>query len=229
MKSTKDRAFQALSLSVYNAENVLGDVGEFELSCPHDTQYVLRMIVKLAHESLKLPPELEWLRYLIEASDEQQRKIGISQPFCYVTVRSGPVISENDDVWHVDGFSTKVTHLPEQNYIISDCYPTEYVERGFDFPADFDPLIYNVHAFFQSRITEEDHKVGAPYRMYCLDPYIPHKRQVIPDGVSRTFVRISYTPIEIMDDANTENPLIPMRKYNRDGVKIRDELKTYNK
>lgn len=214
---------------MYNNLNVMDDLGEKELNCPYDNQYILRMIVKIAHSDLLLPSELEWTRSLVEEAIANQEVLGIFQPFCYITVRRGLVQSVNDDEWHVDGFSTKITHLPEQNYIISDCYPTEYVEKKFHFPNDFNPLVHNVHLFFQDNIVESDVKVAKVNHMYACDPYNVHKRQNIPNDVMRTFLRISFTPIEIMDDANTPNPLLPMRDYKRDGVEIRNQLKRYSK
>lgn len=224
---TKDRAKQILGLDLFKHNNKTDEIGSYELNCPYDDQYVLRMIVKIPHEEFKIPTELEWLRGIIMDAQTNQEALGIRHPFCYVTVRHGIVRTQNDDVWHVDGFSTAISHLPEQNYIIANCYPTEYVERAFDFPTDFDPDIHNVHMFFQDNIIASDIKTVKVNTLYCLDPYIVHRRVQVPENTLRTFVRISFTPIEIMDDNNTPNPLLPMRKYNRDGVIIRNKLKRY--
>lgn len=227
--SVKSRAFSALSVGRFSDKNLIDRVGEFSAKCPFDRQYILRMICRVAHEEFKIPSELEWLRGLLEMSDSYQRNvIGVSHPFCYITVRHGLVTSETDDEWHTDGFSTKITHLPEQNYIVSDCYGTEYAEKGIDLPGDFDPLIHNLHKYIGRRVNKEDIKTCEAGIIYCMDPYNIHRRQGIPSDVIRTFIRISYVPIEIMDDANTENPLLPVRRYNRDGVKIRNELLDYD-
>jgi len=55
---------------------------------------------------------------------------------------------------------------------------------------------------------------------YCLrcEPYVIHRRPPNTQGIHRTFVRISFTPIEIMDINNTENPAI-QTNYTRDGIK----------
>lgn len=224
---TAARAKRILSLSTFAHVNGPEEVGTFIPACPLDNQQVLRMIVRLPHEGLQLPPEVEWTRPLFDITDAGQRAIGIAHPFCYLTIRHGPVQSVTDDEWHVDGFSTKISHLPEQNYIVADSYPTEYVERAFHFPNGFDPLAHNVHRFFQSVISQGDIRQCKVNKVYCLDPYVPHRRVSIPADKIRTFLRVSYTPVEIMDDANTPNPLIPMRRYNRDGVAIRNKLAAY--
>lgn len=227
--SVKSRAKQALGTELFSNPNTVDRVAAFNLNCPFERQYILRMLCRMPHEEFSIPAELEWLSKLLDISDSYQKNvIGVSHPFCYITVRHGLVTSQLDDVWHTDGFSTKITHLPEQNYIISNCYPTEYVEKAINIPDNFDPLIHNLHKYLASQITDDDIKVAGPDIVYCLDPYNIHRRQqFIPAGTVRTFVRISYVPIEIMDDANTPNPMIPVRHYNRDGVKIRNELKEY--
>ena len=59
-----------------------------------------------------------------------------------------------------------------------------------------------------------------------MDPYVPHRRPASTQGEMRCFVRVSFTPIEINDVNNAQNPLIP-RNYTRDGVEIRNQLVDY--
>lgn len=221
-----DRAHQSLNLRHFNQLNDIDYLGQYDLECPYNRQYILRMIVRHAHSRLLLPPELKWLENLIKITDRNQYHMGINHLCTYVTIRHGLVTSENDDAWHTDGFSTKITHLPEQNYIISSCFPTEYRIEAVEFPKDFNPLRHNVHSYLQKH-TSSPIKTALPYGIYCLDPYNLHKRPFIPKNIVRTFVRISYTPIEIMDDNNTPNPLLPMPHYKRDGVEIRSQLVEY--
>lgn len=227
----RNRAMQALGTELFSMHNTIDEVESFSEKCPFDRQYILRMLCRMPHEVFQIPPELEWLRGLLVMSDSHQKNvIKVNHPFCYITVRHGLVTSQLDDEWHTDGFSTKITHLPEQNYIVSNCYPTEYVEKAIDIPNDFDPLVHNLHKYLASQVVDADIRTAKPNVVYCLDPYNIHRRQrLIPAGTIRTFVRISYTPIEIMDDANTVNPMIHVRRYNRDGIKIRNELKEYVK
>jgi hypothetical protein len=222
------RARQALDLQLFNQKNDVDYLGQYQLICPHDRQYVLRMIIRHAHGTWQIPNELQWLYPMLLRTEAHQRTIGVRHLCCYITVRHGLVTSVTDDQWHTDGFSTKITHLPEQNYIVSNCYPTEYVRKAIEFPLDFDPVKHNVHKYIANRIKSNDIKTLIPYGIYCLDPYNIHRRVAIPQGTIRTFVRISYTPIEIMDDANTPNPMLVMPTYKRDGVAIRDLLEDYD-
>jgi hypothetical protein len=224
-----ERARQILSLDSFNEENDIDCVGNYKLECPFERQYILRMIVRHAHSDWMIPDQLQWLKPLIMMAEEYQKEvIKIKHLCCYVTVRHGLVTSTSDDQWHTDGFSTKISHLPEQNYIVSNCFPTEYVRKAIKFPFDFDPLKHNVHKYLASQINDDDVKTLFSNMVYCMDPYNIHRRSVVPNNVVRTFARVSFTPIEVMDDNNTPNPLLQMPNYNRDGVQIRNRLIDYH-
>lgn len=189
-------------------------------------QYVLRMMVRCPWSNgLQLPPELEWVRPVIRITDYVQSGLQSYHPFLYVTVRSGIVRSVRDDEWHVDGFSMRIPHVPEQNYIWSDCHPTEVLNQQFVVPDDFDPMVHNLHQFIQDRATAEPKQLN-PHRLYQIDPYIVHRRPQVPPGTQRSFFRISYVPIEIEDDACQQNPLLPPKSYNR-SVDVRESLIRY--
>ena len=65
------------------------------------------------------------------------------------------------------------------------------------------------------------------HTVYCMDPYVIHRRPKKAKGKLRTLVRISFTPIEIVDCNNTRNAML-FRDYKRDGVRdFRDNLKRY--
>lgn len=184
---------------------------------PTNEQYVLRMMVRNpANPTLTLPAELEWLRDLIERCNEHQQAMDIHQPYVYVTVRHGIVKSITDDLWHVDGFSMRVPHIPEQNYIIATNQATEVLEQQIVLPEDFDPFRHNIHQYFQdvanaSMVTTPNDSV-----VYLIDPYVVHRRPAVTVNTWRTFVRISFIPIEIEDDTCTINPLIPrIKPYGR--------------
>jgi hypothetical protein len=224
-----ERARQILSIDSFNEENDIDCVGNYKLECPFERQYILRMIVRHAHSDWMIPDRLQWLKPLIMMAEEYQKEvIKIKHLCCYVTVQHGLVTSTSDDKWHTDGFSTKISHLPEQNYIVSNCIPTEYVRKAIKFPLDFDPLKHNVHKYLASQINDDDVKTLFSNKVYCMDPYNIHRRSFVPNNVVRTFARVSFTPIEVMDDNNTPNPLLQMPNYNRDGVQIRNRLIDYH-
>jgi hypothetical protein len=228
--SIKERGLRAINLQDFNSENIPEIAGYAKLKTPKERQYILRCLLKKPFGAYYLPIELEWLQpILLQAIHYQENVLGIRHGFCYVTVRSGEVDSTDDDVWHVDGFSTSITHLPEQNYIWTDVEPTEYYEQAIDFPKDFDPLIHNVHSYINDYTKPLKIKTLIEETLYCMDPYVIHRRPPLTKGIQRTFVRISFTPIEIDDVNNTQNPLLK-REYTRDGVKdVRNKLKNYVK
>lgn len=221
-----ERAKRDVSVSEFenNVEPI--ELSKIDVNCPYDTQYILRMCICDDGINYNIPDELKWLTPLfIEAMTHQLNAVDVEKQFCYITVRHGLVTSVTDDEWHVDGFSTKISHVPEQNYIWTNSIPTEYTNVSVKFPDDFDALKHNVNHFLQEHITEEV-KQCKENVLYCLDPYILHRRPSISTGTKRTFVRISFVPIIIDDVNNTQNPLLP-QKYINDGVAFRNKLETY--
>lgn len=223
----KSRAFSALNLGQYSVDTVPDKIKRVELNPPQERQYILRMLIKKPFGGFQIPEEYSWMVPMLEVAVEHQEFIGIRHPFCYLTIRSGEVTSENDDEWHVDGFSLNISHLPEQNYIWSDVCGTEYSEQTFYIPRDFDGRRHNLHKYLGALVDKRFVKKCEEKVVYGLDPYTVHRRPKECNGVVRTFVRISFTPIEIDDVNNTYNPLLHTA-YKRDGVKdFRDGLEEY--
>jgi len=196
-----------------------------EVTPPERPQMVLRMMVRSpSSDGLQIPPELEWLRKTIEYCNGIQTVNNVHNPYVYVTVRSGPVVSRTDDLWHVDGFSMRVPHPPEQNYIWCNCFGTEVLNQEIRLPSDFDPMRHNIHRYFQAQADERNTEVLNPGTLYAIDPYVIHRRPSLSTEVWRTFFRISFVPIEIEDDTYTINPLIPrLKPYGREDIRLRLE------
>jgi hypothetical protein len=225
MLTLAQRAKQNLSLATYAVADQTLQSFACDPTTPKD-QYILRMMVKSPwSKGLQIPKELHWLSHTIARCVYQQNQLCVDHPFVYVTVRSGEVRSVTDDQWHGDGFSMRVPHAPEQNYIWTDVQPTEVLDQRFEFPEDFDPFKHNVHTFFQDRAGEQNIRVLKPKRLYQIDPYIVHRRPPVTAGTQRTFFRISFVPVEIEDDTCTQNPLLPVKHYGRPD--IRDTLISY--
>lgn len=188
---------------------------------PNCSQMILRMMIRNpASSGWQIPSELDWLAATIIACDEMQKLHGIVQPFVYVTVRHGPVVSETDDQWHVDGFSMRTPHVPEQNYIWANSFGTEALYQKMELPVDFDPMKHNIHEYFQDQADLEMIHMLRPMTLYVIDPYVIHRRPSLPKSTFRTFFRISFVPIEIEDDTCTINPLIPrLRPYGRQDIR----------
>lgn len=227
----KERAYKPLNLNQYSKENNPDFLPyKFDHFNLIGRCYIKRMLIRFHNDEYKLPFSLLPLKDFIHAATcWQENVIGIKHPFVYLTVRHGEVTSETDDEWHVDGFSTRITHLPEQNYIWSNHSPTEFVNKKFKIPKDFDPLKHNIQTFFQNRIKEKDKLTMLSKRVYCIDPYVIHRRPFIEPNIHRTFVRLTFSPILIADDTNTQNYLLPVPKFSVDGVKdFRNKLKDYD-
>ena len=211
-----ERAKRIVSVSEFENNVQPIELSRIDVKCPHDNQYILRMCVSTDGVNYLIPDELKWLKPLfIEALTHQMNAVDVEKKFCYITVRHGLVTSVTDDEWHVDGFSTKIEHVPEQNYIWTNRIPTEYTNVSIKFPEDFDPLTHNINYYLQDNITEEV-KQCKENVLYCMDPYILHRRPSVSTGTKRTFVRISFVPIMIDDVNNTQNPLLP-QSYSHDG------------
>lgn len=223
-----ERAKRIVSVSEFENNVEPTELSKIVLTCPYDTQYILRMCICSDGENFIIPSELNWLKpILIESITHQANAINHDKLFCYVTVRHGVVTSVTDDEWHVDGFSTKVPHVPEQNYIWTNRIPTEYTNVSVKFPEDFNPLVHNVNKYLQNFVNEDNIKQCKESVVYCLDPYILHRRPVLSTKKPRTFVRISFVPILINDVNNTPNPNL-VQENTADGVQYRNELKDYH-
>lgn len=223
-----------LNLDQYSKINRPLDLGKVDALMPLQEQHVLRMCVLSPYSNgYCLPRQLHWLSPVLHKAEAFEKAHGSSRPYCYITVRHGRVRSEHDDEWHVDGFSMKYKHLPDSNYIFTstqqDLDQTVWLEQGFSVPDDFDPLVHNLHKFIQHRADRMLSRWLRSGRLYLLDPYVVHRRPPHTHGAQRTFVRISFTSLEIPDKNNTVNPLINTSHYTHDGIAFRDTLTSYDR
>lgn len=195
--------------------------GAAELTCPHNTQAVLRMLIRYRDNELQLPEELEWVRPLVEATDKVMADNGLMMPFTYVTIRHNFETDHTDEDWHIDGFSMRVSHIPEQNFLWSNTGGTLFTGSKVLVAHTFDPMKHNINTSV-SFIKHRADISAAPNGVYSFDPYVFHRAPSYT-GSSRTFVRVSYVPIEIDDVNNTPNPLLP-RVVTQKGVEFRNTL-----
>lgn len=212
------------------------DVSHFSNPCdPHivktidvtptsERQYVLRMLVYRPLHGWALPADMEWLRPLLNAATAYQlENIGpYSDRFIYVTIRHGEVTSVSDDVWHVDGFSLRFPHVPEQNYIWASNNPMEVCSLPIDIPKDFDGMKHNIHQLFQDVIPADYVPLVMPEKtLVAVDTYHIHRRPPAIAGMMRTMVRISFVPIQIETDDCQQNPAFPVETFNRSDIRER--------
>jgi len=231
VNTIKIRGERMLNLQQFNNRNNPEYVRHWTPRLQPPDQYILRMLIRKPHGNFMIPKYLEWLRtFIVHSLEFQQTAIGITHPYCYITVRSGLVTSTTDDEWHLDGFSTNISHLPEQNYIWCDSFGTEFTSIPIEFPSDFSGSRHNINHYIQDTLALKPQPIvtAHPDRIYCFDPYVIHRRPQIPNGIRRTFIRLSFIPIEIIDDNCTRNPLLPTPIYGRHAVKdFRDKLERY--
>lgn len=221
-----ERAKRNVSVSEFENNVEPYELSRITISCPYDEQYILRMCISDNGKNFVIPDELRWITpILVEALNHQLNAIDGDKQYCYITVRHGVVKSVTDDEWHVDGFSTRIAHVPEQNYIWTNSIPTEYTNVSVKFPDDFDPLKHNVNHFLEHNIASEVKRCKENV-VYCIDPYILHRRPKVSTGRIRTFIRVSFVPIMINDVNNTQNPKL-IQQYTQDGVQFRNKLEKY--
>ncbi len=215
-----DRAVRTINLGEFSRECLPAKIRKLALKVPAHDQYILRMLVmRSGQRVLRLPTECEWTWPLAcRALENLSSGVDWLETFAYLTIRNGLVTSTTDDEWHVDGFSTRVPHLPELNFVWADNYPTECVTGPVEFPKEFDPRRHNVNTFLARRLGSNMIEEFAPKTVYAVDPYVLHRRPAVPAGVRRCFVRLTLAHVEIDDVHNTPNSVLPT-SYTRDSVR----------
>lgn len=207
-------------------------VGKMVIFEPNEeNEEILRIPIQQPNTGLQIPNFLEWTREFIDRClIFQKETIQIQQAFMYLTVRRGKCEIVDDDKWHTDGFSMNINHLPEQNYIFTNNQPTQFLPGPFEIPNDFDPLKHHLHEFINDYLTQNKTVISAePNSIYCIDPYIVHRKPKLDKNIRRLFLRLTLCQIEIQDDLNAHNPLLPSKTFNRIGHKIRNSLQSYKK
>lgn len=223
------RSKNIINLDEFKNFNEPLSLGYFDLKLPKEDLRILRLAIRVEGGDFIIPPELLWIKPFFEKVLKYQREvIQVEHSFCYITIRKGYVKTKTDDKWHLDGFSTRITHIPEQNYIWSSNNATEYVNQGFNIDKRFNPLINNINFYLEDNIIKENIKNFKEKNIYCIDPYILHRRPFLSENIYRTFIRISFVPIEINDINNTQNNKLP-RNYTKNGIDFRNNLTIFKK
>lgn len=217
-KSFVDRANRMLSMDEFDTiSNPIFISNECATLKPDvDTQYILRMLIKSpeTNNEFAIPDELNWIKPTILRLDNLQKFNNLQNPWVYITIRHGVVTTKTDDSWHVDGFSMRFPHVPEQNYIFANHTGTEYADQIVKFPDDFDPLKHNIHDYFSDHGNITNIKKCEDGAIYLIDPYCIHRRPTETKNSIRTFWRLSFLPIEINDNGATDNPLLPKKNIH---------------
>lgn len=225
-----ERSTKNVALEIFEQVNSPELVSELSLNPTIEQQYVLRCPLLIPDFGLAIPDELMWTLPLIERSMSHQEGVFKKKhPYMYITVRHGNVVSETDDLFHVDGFSMKVPHEPEQNYVWTSNDPTEVALFALNIPHDFDPLMHNIHLLIQDQLAKDVQiETLEEKTLYVMDPYVIHRRPKLDPHTVRTFVRLSMTSLPIDDVNNYINPAFGDITSGYDGVvDFRDKLLRY--
>lgn len=184
----------------------------------------LRMLIsRNGGYTYALTPAYQWVTPAIEAALDAPGHT--ENPYVYLTVRHGGAW-EGTDEWHVDGYSQRVPHVPEQNYVWCSANGTQWLDQRVRLPAGFDPMRDNIHKALQARIGTAEVAALDLRTLYRMTPYVIHRQPPGPLAPARVFLRVSFTPIPIHDMTNTQNPLMPQAHGYRDGVRdFRDGLR----
>jgi hypothetical protein len=193
-----------------------------------DDQMILRMLLRPKYGEFHIPENLSWMRDRIHGLARMDRAItGISNSWCYITVRSGMPFPTTDE-WHFDGGSLRVELIPERNYIWCSKFGVQYKLGSVEYPDDFDPVKHNLFTYASKQVEEEPVHTAKEKTWYLLSPFCLHRRDPASNGHHRTFIRVSFIDIEVRDVRCTPNPLFPTEAYNRDPVaSFRDRLVDY--
>lgn len=184
-----------------------------------EEQWVLRMLVRPKYGQWVIPPELEHLRKTLYAlSLYDLMTTGITNSWCYVTVRHGPPTCTTDDEWHLDGASLRVELISERNYVWYNHTPMQWIEGTVDFPEDFDPVKQHLFSHMAAQLQDAPIQEAPANQWYRLSPMCLHRRNPKVPNHRRTFYRVSFIDIEVRDEAATQNPLLPTEAYGRNPV-----------
>lgn len=205
-------------------------LGTFDITPPAYSVYALRLLISgPGSGDYVIPARVAFLKEYISSCAAYQAQFfpDYLGRFVYLTVRSGEVLSNRDDEFHVDGFQgiSIPRHIPEQNYLWVSSHPTLFSLQPY-FVEQLDPAKHNFHSYFEAHTGKRNLYKGVEKGVYIVDPYHVHARPKLPEGVKRTAIRLTFSPVEIRDDSNTVNPWLPRGPYNRDD--IRNTLVSYD-
>lgn len=181
---------------------------EFRPDWTEYMHYLYLPVVMAGSVEIRLPPNLEWIRPVVEAVclDEMVgQNTYVGDPlYAYVTARRGyatPGNPLNRPGWHADGFGTD-----DINYIWSDRWPTRFAYGEFTDISD--DHIRSAEQFEEQIAAGIPVHDGEPFVVYRLDPSVIHATPIIdPPGGDRSFFKISVSPDRYNLLGNSHNHL----------------------
>ena len=187
---------------------------------------VLRMPLKWQNENnVRLPEEMKSLKPLITRLFAYERNINPRyQEFAaHITIDNR--IIEGDTThrfphFHGDDlqggiFQPKV--ITAHSYIVTTDPSTEVCLQPF-FVAHLHDTFEKVFDEFDRQARSENIVSVLGSHVYLVDPYNVHRSPIIEKKCFRTFLRITFTPVEMLLPHNTDNPLFVGCDYPGDAA-----------
>lgn len=210
------------------------DIGVTSIKMDETPLRILRTPIKRAGDlNLYIPQELErfvsLLKHVLEteliANDDYLNSHG------HITVEHTYIEKNNVQRvpgWHVDGFqgARQHTHSSEHSYLWCSIQPAEFCIQPF-FINHIDSARHSVFAEFERQAQDINVFSGLANHIYLIDPYIVHRSTPMKESNWRTFVRITFSDIELEDPMNTVNKMIPLAQNYESRIDHRDRLYIY--
>jgi len=204
-------------------------MGQYDIDVNAVNLNVLRLIISQEGYDIIIPEQFEPLKEFIMAQCNYHRQHypKNNKPYIYITIRTtdGDCYYQTAQDWHVDGFQggSSDRHIPEQDIVWSNCNPTEFTLQPV-FCEGLNPNKHNIVNFFNETIEENDIYTAVENGVYLMTPYNVHRVSTEKFEGKRVFIRLTFSPVPILDKTNTPNPCIPMVNYRHD---VRDFLWDY--
>lgn len=201
-------------------------LGDYQIDGVDDLNVnVLRLLIRMNHEDadIYLPEELMILKnFILDNINYHRQYYAVNKnAFIYLTVRCcsyDNMYYKNSQTWHVDGFqgSKIAKHIVEQNVIWCNKLPTEFLLQPM-FCEGLDPARHDINYFFNRNAKDELAYEIKENGLYVMNPYNIHRVNHMKYDGNRVFIRLNFSPVEIVDPTNTINPGLI-----REVIKIRD-------
>lgn len=172
--------------------------GNFDFDL-QEVMYYLYLPVFMDNSGLRLPPNVECCRELIEAA---MQDVLPEQPrYIYLSARKGwatPDSPLNRPGWHADGFGTQ-----DLNYVWWKGAGTRFaVQRFFNIADDHKKSLEQ----FDRQVDDMRVKTYPQGGLYRLDPTIVHATPIIPPpGQMRQYVKVSFSNHRYNLENNSHN------------------------
>lgn len=210
-------------------------LGRFNTATAKTCPNVLRMLIKLGDSyTIYLPEELEPLKEDILRLMNYDRYIMgdvWKSMFVHITIDNKvvqPKETHRYPGYHGDGLQGakfREKDLCEHSYIVVDREPTVFALQPF-FVAHLNDARYNIFKEFDRQITPGTPLFRTlPNHVYLIDPYMVHCSPFMQETGSRTFIRITTTPEELLVPKNTVNPMLGNQNY-QPRLDVRDFVST---